>query len=166
MQGSLVTDLNRAWLPESVAPAVETLLGRRPGPDLTVGRIPLLVCGECGDLACGTVTAALDVGATEVTCPGSTASSGSSVIAGLSWASDSAPRRPHLGTGWHGLHRSAGADTRKARSVDRALRGGTGSYLWVLPSSGFGKRIRLRGENLGLGGVFAESGLPHAERRS
>jgi hypothetical protein len=63
----LVTDLNRAWLPGGVASAIETLLGRRPAPGLSEGRIPLLVCGECGDLECGAVTAALDVGASEVT---------------------------------------------------------------------------------------------------
>lgn len=66
-QGNLVTDLNGAWLAEGVASAIEILLGRRPAPDLSEGRIPLLVCGECGDLACGAVTAALDVGASEVT---------------------------------------------------------------------------------------------------
>jgi hypothetical protein len=66
-QGNLVTDLNRAWLAEGVTVAIETLLGRRPAPDLDGGRIPLLVCGECGDLACGAVTAALDVGVSEVT---------------------------------------------------------------------------------------------------
>ncbi|MEU2348551.1 hypothetical protein [Modestobacter sp. NPDC049651] len=64
--GNLVTELNRLWWsPDSLA--VETLLGRRPAPCLESGRIPLLVCGECGDLACGAVTAALDMGAREVT---------------------------------------------------------------------------------------------------
>ncbi len=44
-QDNLVTDLNRDWVPEAVAPAVETLLGRRTSPDLDAGRVPLLVCG-------------------------------------------------------------------------------------------------------------------------
>ena len=66
-QGNLVTDLNRAWRAECVTAAIEALLGRRPAPDLSGGRIRLLVCGECGDLACGAVTAALDVGVSEMT---------------------------------------------------------------------------------------------------
>ncbi|RBY86449.1 hypothetical protein [Blastococcus sp. TF02A-30] len=66
-QDNLVTDLNRDWVPDAVAPAVETLLGRRASPDLDAGRVPLLVCGSCGDLACGAVTAKLDVGTKEVT---------------------------------------------------------------------------------------------------
>jgi hypothetical protein len=65
-EGNLVTELNRSWWSQDT-PAVETLLGRRPAPNLDSGRIPLLVCGECGDLACGAVTAALDVGDSEVT---------------------------------------------------------------------------------------------------
>lgn len=56
-----------AWVPDAVAQAVETLLGRRASPDLDAGRVPLLVCGSCGDLACGAVTAKLDVGTSEVT---------------------------------------------------------------------------------------------------
>jgi len=63
----LVTDLNRDWVPEAVAPAVETLLGRRTSPGLDGGRVPLLVCGSCGDLACGALTAKLDVGTNGVT---------------------------------------------------------------------------------------------------
>jgi hypothetical protein len=67
VEGKLVTELNRSlW--SDVPPAVETLLGRRPAPYLDAGRIPLLVCGSCGELECGAVTAALlHVGATEVT---------------------------------------------------------------------------------------------------
>jgi hypothetical protein len=65
-EGSLVTELNRSWWSQD-PPAVETLLGRRSAPNLDSGRIPLLVCGECGDLACGAVTAALDVAEGEVT---------------------------------------------------------------------------------------------------
>jgi hypothetical protein len=62
----LVTELNRPWLPR-VPDAVTTFLGRRPGEFLAPGRIPLLVCAVDGDLGCGALTAALDVGAAEVT---------------------------------------------------------------------------------------------------
>jgi hypothetical protein len=65
-EGNLVTGLNRSWWSQDPS-AVAILLGRRPAPNLDSGRIPLLVCGECGDLACGAVTVALDVGASEVT---------------------------------------------------------------------------------------------------
>lgn len=63
--GDLVTELNRAWLP-SVAETVEVLLGRRPHPDLSPGRIPLLVCGACGGPDCGALTAQLTVADAEV----------------------------------------------------------------------------------------------------
>lgn len=56
----LVTPLNRAWLP-SVNGAIEELLGKRPTDGLDAGRVALFVCGECGDLACGAVTATLRV---------------------------------------------------------------------------------------------------------
>ena len=56
----LVTELNRPWLP-SVPDAVDRLLGRRPSEHLAAGRVPLLVCGSCGDLGCGQLTAALDI---------------------------------------------------------------------------------------------------------
>lgn len=62
----LVTELNRPWLP-GVPDAVATFLGRRPGEFLAPGRIPLLVCAVDGDLGCGALTTALDVGAAEVT---------------------------------------------------------------------------------------------------
>lgn len=62
----LVTELNRPWLP-GVPDAVATFLGRRPGEFLAPGRIPLLVCAVDGDLGCGALTAALGVGAAEVT---------------------------------------------------------------------------------------------------
>ena len=56
----MTTLLNRAWLP-SVEGAVLELLGQRPAEGLDTGRVFLFVCGECGDLGCGAVTAALDV---------------------------------------------------------------------------------------------------------
>jgi hypothetical protein len=62
----LATPLNRPWL-ATVPEAVEQLRGRKPCTDLAPGRVPLLVCGECGDLECGAVTAALDVGQTTTT---------------------------------------------------------------------------------------------------
>ncbi|MFC6006954.1 hypothetical protein ACFQDO_07405 [Angustibacter luteus] len=61
----LVTPLNRAWLP-GVERAIDELLGVRPADGLDIGRIFLFVCGACGDLACGAVTARLQVG-TELT---------------------------------------------------------------------------------------------------
>ena len=63
----LVTDLNGEWPAVYVTSAVEVLLGRRPAGDLPAGRVPLLVCGECGDLACGALTAAFEMGPAEVT---------------------------------------------------------------------------------------------------
>lgn len=54
----VVTPLNRAWLP-TVAESIEELLGERPTVGLESGRTSLLVCGDCGDLACGAVTASL-----------------------------------------------------------------------------------------------------------
>ena len=62
---NLVTPLNRAWLP-AVPDAVEVLLGRRPAAGLTAGRVALLVCGECGDLGCGAITASLGLNAGSV----------------------------------------------------------------------------------------------------
>jgi hypothetical protein len=61
----LVTELNRAWLP-SVPDAVDRLLGRRPSEDLAPGRVALLVCSVCGDLGCGQLTAALEIGDAEI----------------------------------------------------------------------------------------------------
>lgn len=58
----LVTDLNRAWLPQAVDEAVEILLGQRPHPSLGSGRVAVLVCGVCGDLGCGALTCTLHVG--------------------------------------------------------------------------------------------------------
>lgn len=62
----MTTLLNRAWLP-SVEGTVLELLGERPAVGLDLGRVLLFVCGECGDLGCGAVTAALDVDADRVT---------------------------------------------------------------------------------------------------
>jgi hypothetical protein len=58
--GNLVTPLNRTWL-SSVSDALDELRGRRPSPGLADGRVALLVCGGCGDLACGAITASLGV---------------------------------------------------------------------------------------------------------
>ena len=62
----VVTLLNRAWLP-TVADSIKELLGERPVEGLTQGRIALLVCGVCGDLACAAVTASLRFDAESVT---------------------------------------------------------------------------------------------------
>jgi hypothetical protein len=62
----MTTLLNRAWLP-SVESAVLELLGKRPTAGLDAGRVFLFVCGECGDLGCGAVTAALDVDSDRIT---------------------------------------------------------------------------------------------------
>jgi hypothetical protein len=56
----LVTPLNRAWL-DHLPDAIDNLRGRRPSPGLGPGRVALLVCGECGDLGCGAVTASLQL---------------------------------------------------------------------------------------------------------
>jgi hypothetical protein len=57
---NLVTPLNRAWL-DHAPDAIDDLRGRRPSPGLGPGQVALLVCGECGDLGCGAVTASLHV---------------------------------------------------------------------------------------------------------
>lgn len=62
----MATPLNRAWLP-SVENAVLELLGKRPTAGLEAGRVSLFVCGECGDLGCGAVTAALDMDPDRIT---------------------------------------------------------------------------------------------------
>lgn len=38
---------------------VLVLLGQRP-PELANGRVPIFVCGDCGDLGCGAITAAVE----------------------------------------------------------------------------------------------------------
>jgi hypothetical protein len=62
---NLVTPLNRAWLP-AVPAAIEALLGRRAPAGLAGGQVALLVCGECGDLGCGAITASLGLNASSV----------------------------------------------------------------------------------------------------
>ena len=57
---NMVAPLNRAWLP-TVPDAIRELLGERPTEGLSEGRTSLLVCGTCGDLACGAVTVSLRV---------------------------------------------------------------------------------------------------------
>ncbi len=64
--GTLVTPLHRAWLP-TVPDALDELRGRRPSPGLADHRVALLVCGECGDLACGAITVSLSMSAEWVT---------------------------------------------------------------------------------------------------
>lgn len=49
------------WPDESAAADVQRLLGEQPDP-LLGGRVAVYVCAECGDLACGAVTAAVEVG--------------------------------------------------------------------------------------------------------
>lgn len=61
----LVTQLNRPWLP-AVPKAVSRFLGRRESEDLVSERVALLVCAMDGDLGCGQLTAALEVGDAEV----------------------------------------------------------------------------------------------------
>ena len=64
--GNYVTPLNRAWLP-TVPDVLDELRGNRPSPGLAEGRVALLVCGTCGDLGCGALTARLSVTAESVT---------------------------------------------------------------------------------------------------
>lgn len=61
----LATTLNRAWL-ATVNDAVGELRGTRSTDGLSPGRVALYVCGDCGDLGCGAVTAKLHVGADTV----------------------------------------------------------------------------------------------------
>ena len=61
----LVTELNRPWL-HVVPEAVRRFLGGRASEELVPGRVALLVCPVDGDLGCGQLTAALEVGDMEV----------------------------------------------------------------------------------------------------
>jgi hypothetical protein len=45
--------------PMGISDDVFVLLGERP-PELANGRIPIFVCGACGDLGCGATTAAVE----------------------------------------------------------------------------------------------------------
>lgn len=65
----LVTPINRAWLP-TVRDAIAELQGIRHTDGLTPGRIALYVCGDCGDLGCGAVTATLHVDAYKISWTG------------------------------------------------------------------------------------------------
>src|SRR5262249_17377385 len=77
----MVTMLNRPWL-ATVPDAVEQLCGRQPCEGLADGRVPLLVCRECGELSCGALTATLDVGLVATT------------WSDLSWEDGSMPSLP------------------------------------------------------------------------
>lgn len=58
MAHGMVTPLNRAWL-STVGEAIEQLQGARDTSGLPPRRIAVFVCGQCGDLGCGAITAAL-----------------------------------------------------------------------------------------------------------
>jgi len=60
-----VTELCRPWL-HAVPESVDRLLGRLGTDGLAENRVALLVCGVCGDLGCGAVTARLDVSQDQV----------------------------------------------------------------------------------------------------
>ncbi|MBB2923470.1 hypothetical protein [Cellulomonas cellasea] len=45
--------------PVGMTDDVLVLLGERP-PELASGRVPIFVCGACGDLGCGAITAAVE----------------------------------------------------------------------------------------------------------
>ena len=62
--GGLLTELNRAWL-HAVDGSVDALIGRAPHDRLR-GRVPLLVCPECGELGCGALAARIGVDLTTV----------------------------------------------------------------------------------------------------
>jgi hypothetical protein len=60
-----VTELCRPWL-HAVPESVDRLLGRLGTDGLPENRVALLVCGVCGDLGCGAVTARLNVSQDQV----------------------------------------------------------------------------------------------------
>lgn len=47
------------WLPEAEGEYIQQLLVRAPAESPT-GRVPIYVCGECGDLGCGAITAVVE----------------------------------------------------------------------------------------------------------
>lgn len=56
----MVTPLSRPWL-EEVRAETERLLGRRETEELPAGRVALLLCHVDGDIACGALTARLQL---------------------------------------------------------------------------------------------------------
>jgi len=62
---NMSTALNRPWLAQ-VPDTIKELNGERQAPGLARRRVSLLVCGQCGDLGCGSVTALLQIGPTTV----------------------------------------------------------------------------------------------------
>lgn len=64
--GDMVSPFTLAWPLPVMADRLDTLLGRAPDRDAGPGRIVLMSCAECGDLACGALTARLSVLPTEV----------------------------------------------------------------------------------------------------
>jgi hypothetical protein len=60
-----VTELCRPWL-HAVPESVDRLLGRLGTDGLLENRVALLVCGVCGDLGCGAVTAQLNLSQDQV----------------------------------------------------------------------------------------------------
>lgn len=60
-----VTELCRPWL-HAVPESVDRLLGRLGTDGLPENRVALLVCGVCGDLGCGAVTARLNLSQDQV----------------------------------------------------------------------------------------------------
>jgi len=60
-----VTKLCRPWL-HAVPEPVDRLLGRLGTDGLPENRVALLVCGMCGDLGCGTLTAQLNLSQDQV----------------------------------------------------------------------------------------------------
>lgn len=56
----MVTAMSRAWLKE-VPAEMDRLLGRRDTEGLSTGRVALLLCRVDGDIACGALTARLEL---------------------------------------------------------------------------------------------------------
>ncbi|GAA1375461.1 hypothetical protein GCM10009638_12480 [Luteococcus sanguinis] len=64
--GDMVSPFTLAWPIPVITDRLDTLLGRVPDRDVGPGRVVLMSCAECGDLACGALTARLSVRPTEV----------------------------------------------------------------------------------------------------